>query len=166
VRLAQCVTERCPTCDWHPLGSTFSSSTGPKSHIRSFEGPFPGILVTVQSGLDLPNLVSANEFVPFLRSLRRITEVIFDLLLCAYISSIKAFRFQIQRPGESYKFDNLKWEDALKSAAKALRLFRDAESKRQIRDDRVDEFALEAQKILGQRYLRTFLSLHYISLIF
>lgn len=122
----------------------FDGTTKPYSFLR---GTLPGDPRHLQSGFMLPDIVFSETSVPFLRSLRQITEIVFDLLLCAYISSIKAFRNRTRRS----HLDNPKWEDALKFAGNALGLFRDAESKRQIRDDRVDEFALEAQKVLGQR---------------
>ena len=59
---------------------------------------------------------------PFILQVRRICETIFDMMLCAYISSLKTLREQSEGRGtkmasKGRKFDE--WDQALQSAETA-----------------------------------------------
>lgn len=93
---------------------------------------------------------------PFIRSLRLVTEIIFDVLLMAYSSSLIAYKDRSQaktaqsgKPRESLGG----WEEAIQYVNLAQQMFRDGERKR--KDGRIVEAntdALEAMRILTLRY--------------
>lgn len=93
---------------------------------------------------------------PFIRSLRLVTEIIFDVLLMAYSSSLIAYKDRSQaktaqsgKPRESLGG----WEEAIQYVNLAQQMFRDGEKKR--KDGRIVEAntdALEAMRILTLRY--------------
>jgi len=93
---------------------------------------------------------------PFIHALRPICEIIFDLLLSAYVSSLKAYHnravIKNTRAGQLRKSLD-KWEVAMSSATIALDKFRDAETKRQARlTDEANSIVQEAMAALMCRY--------------
>lgn len=110
------------------------ASKTPHSFLR---GAFAGDPANLRNGLMLPYLTPNESTLPFIRSIRRISETVFDLLLCAYISSIEAFRDRSVNKGKdagTWRQSSDKWEDAVVSARQALEQFRNAEKKRQEKD--------------------------------
>jgi hypothetical protein len=108
----------------------FDGTSKPFSFLR---GAFPGDHPSLRRGFELPGLTTAEESaLPFMRALRLISEVIFDLLLSGYVSSIGTFRDRspVRGTKEHPRQSLIKWEDALASAKQALHHYRDAESKR------------------------------------
>lgn len=92
----------------------------------------------------------------FIRDLQQICEIIFDLLLGAYISSLTAFRDRSQRRAkrEGKPRTSLeKWDQALTHAKDALIKFRNAEIKRhgKLIED-ANTLVEEAMKDLKLRY--------------
>jgi hypothetical protein len=96
-------------------------------------GAFEEDPIPLRRGLYLPDFTREQTTGPFIRSLREICETVFDILLSAYASSVKA---QFDRYTEQLKpkdyLDN--WENSLNFAEEAQEAFRDAETKRT--DDR------------------------------
>ena len=71
---------------------------------------------------------------PFIHAMRQICEIIFDLLLTSYISSLKAYHDRSIRMGERQgmpRESTGEWEQALALAGDALEKFRIAETRRQ-----------------------------------
>jgi hypothetical protein len=79
--------------------------------------------------LQLPDPAKTLTTRPFIASLRPICEIIFDLLLCGYVSSLKA-NHKITREGWPRGHID-KWEEAISAAVRASQDFRDAEMKHQ-----------------------------------
>jgi hypothetical protein len=88
---------------------------------------------------------------PFIDALRPICEIIFDLLLSNYATSLKAF---YNNPVELLRKRNAdKWKEAICAADKALDSFRDAEKFHQTQHtDMANSIAKEAMTSLKQRY--------------
>ena len=101
---------------------------------RFLRGCFAGDPEHLQRGLELPNYSKKSTSLPFILELRGVCETIFDTMLCAYISGLRAHHQTSKVRGEKERskrpsFD--RWDDALKSAEAALGLFRKAESLRE-----------------------------------
>jgi len=95
------------------------SSKIPHSFLR---GAFTSDPANLRNGLMLPYLTPNESTLPFIRSIRRISETIFDLLLCAYISSIEASRDQtVPKSKDEGTQSSGKWEGAVISAKKSVR---------------------------------------------
>jgi hypothetical protein len=84
-------------------------------------------------------------------------ETVFDMMLCAYISGLKACHTVSNVKGEKERLKRPSpdgWDQALDSAEKALRIFREAKSLRQKGDpDSADTNTQEALCALQERYL-------------
>jgi hypothetical protein len=93
---------------------------------------------------------------PFIHALRLICEIIFDLLLRGYISSLKACHHRSVRKSakEGQPRKSLdKWEQAISSAVEASEKFRNAETKRQIQlTDEANAIVQEAMESFKCRY--------------
>jgi hypothetical protein len=71
---------------------------------------------------------------PFLEALRPICEIIFDIMLTGYVSSLEVYhnRSEQKSAKEGKPRPSLvKWEQAITRSQAAQRLFRDAEMRRQ-----------------------------------
>ena len=90
-------------------------------------GVIPGSRFRVAGGLPLVDFSSE----PTARSLRPICETVFNLLLVAYIASLKMFRDRsASRHGQQKSLDG--WDKALKFAEEALEKSQDAKALRQV----------------------------------
>ena len=130
---------------------SFDGSTGPPSFTR---GCFPGDPPEFRRGLQLSDFTLTGP-ARFIVERRQICEVIFDLLMSAFVSSLMAFQQQSERKGtkdQKPRKSFVKQEEALKHAQDALEKFRSAEDKRkgQLIDD-ANAAAEEAMKALKQR---------------
>ena len=108
---------------------------------QPFRLPGPGETLTTQ---------------PFIDALRPICEVIFDLLLSGYVSSLKVqhdhFIIKKARKGQ-LKRNESGWEEAMCAAISALNGFRHAEKKRQTQlIDEADLIVEKAMTFLKCRY--------------
>jgi hypothetical protein len=109
----------------------FDGSTKPFSFSR---GTLPGDPPTLRHGFKLDDFTAAESSRPFLRALRQICEIIFDLLLQSYISSLDAYRNRSVGKGKKEgrpRKSTPEWEAALCFAGDALEKFRAAETMRQ-----------------------------------
>src|ERR1700722_3976840 len=92
---------------------------------------------------------------PFLRALRLVSEIIFDVLLVAYSSSLTAYRNRsMAKAAETGKLRNRLggWERAIDNANIAQHMFRDGEEKRKaghIRNEGADSFEAMQHLTLG-----------------
>ena len=106
--------------------------------------------------LQLPDPTQARTPRPFIDALRPICEIIFDLMLRGYMSSLEAYHqsFAKNSAEEGKPRQSLdKWEHAISSARQALELFRDAETKRQNQlIDEANATVLKAMESLKCRY--------------
>jgi hypothetical protein len=106
--------------------------------------------------LEIPDFSKSETSTPFILSLRGICERIFDVMLCAYISGLKAYHQRSKTLGEKEglkrpSFDN--WDQALVSAENALATFRKAENQRgEGNVIRAESTTQEALLSLQQRY--------------
>ena len=130
---------------------SFDGSTAPPSFTR---GCLPGDPPEFRRGLQLSDFTLTGP-ARFIAELRQICEVIFDLLMSAFVSSLTAFQQRSERKGKKDQKPRKslgKLEDALKHAKDALEKFRDAEGKckGQLIDD-ANAAAEEAMKALKQR---------------
>ena len=105
--------------------------------------------------IQLPDLDYPRTARPFIEALRSICEIIFDLLLSGYVSSLKAYNYSVKKSnGEDQpRACGDKWEEAINAAVKALQDFREAEMKRQsqlIND--ANSIVEEAMAFLKYRY--------------
>ena len=108
----------------------FDGSTKPFSFSR---GTLPGDPPAIRYGFKLDDFTSAESSRPFLRALRQICEIIFDLLLQSYISSLDAYRNRSVGKGRKEgrpRQSTHEWEEALCFAGDALEKFRAAETMR------------------------------------
>jgi hypothetical protein len=136
---------------------TFDGSTKP---YKFSMGVVPGSRFRVAGGLPLVDFSSEPTARAFIHSLRPICETIFNLLLVAYIASLKVFRDRSASRHEQRKsLDG--WDEALKFAEEALEKSQDAEALR--RDNLIidaDATTETAFKTLKLRY--NFLSANFI----
>ena len=93
---------------------------------------------------------------PFILQLRCACEVIFDVMLSAYITGLKAYYSRSQEQGKKQgsKRPSLDgWDRALQSAERALAAFREAEGQREGGDlDSADATVDQALLALQERY--------------
>ena len=130
---------------------SFDASTSPPSFKR---GCLPGDPLKFRRGLQLSDFTLTGP-ARFIAELRQICEVIFDLFMSSFVSSLMAFQ---QRSERKVKKDQKprksmeKWEEALKHANVALNKFRNAESMYKGKFiDNANAAAGEAMKALKQR---------------
>lgn len=129
----------------------FDGSTKPFSFKRGLVGSDDP--PTSWRPLQLSKLEFTSTTRPFVNSLRPICEVIFDLLLRGYVSSMKVYQNHSMNKStrEGQTLDE--WEEATSAAVRALQGFRDAETKRQAQlIDEADLIAEEAMISLKCRY--------------
>jgi hypothetical protein len=157
-------------CDWNnttqgydvPIigilcdGTSFEFFSFDGSNSRKFaRGCLPGDPKKFRRGLRLADFTLDGP-APFMADLRRICEIIFDLLVGAYISSLTSFRDRSQRRGnrELKPRKNLeKWDEALKHAKEAFKEFRAAETKREGKHiEEANSLVEDAMKALKLRY--------------
>ena len=131
---------------------SFDGSTSPPSFTR---GCLPGDPPEFRRGLQLSDFTLTGP-ARFIAELRQICEVIFDLLMSSFVSSLTAFQQRSERKGmknQKPRKSLAKWEEALKYAKDASEKFRNAEAMRkgQLVDD-ANKVAEEAMKALKQRF--------------
>jgi hypothetical protein len=131
----------------------FDGSTKPFSFSH---GTLPGDPPALRYGFGLNDFTAVESSGPFIRALRQICDIIFDLLLQSYISSLDAYRNRSvskgMKEGRPRKSTH-EWEEALCFADDALEKFRAAETMR--RDNLPDEAnttVQDAMDILKRRY--------------
>ncbi|KAF8347429.1 hypothetical protein F5887DRAFT_1172624 [Amanita rubescens] len=117
----------------------FDGCTKPFSFSR---GTLPG----VGQGFTLDDFTQAKSSQPFMRDLRQICEIMFDLLLQSYISSLDAY-YQNCFVGNGKEEGRHEWEEALCLASDALEKFRVAETMRQ-NPDKANATVQDAMDIL------------------
>lgn len=134
-----------PACDWNnavegfdvPIIGIFCD--GMSFEFFSFDGKtrkftrgcLPGDPVKYRRGLRLSDFTIYGP-ARSIAGLRRICEIIFDLFMGAYISSLTSFREQSEQKGEKEGKPRKsldKWDEALKHAQEAFGKFRAAETK-------------------------------------
>jgi hypothetical protein len=128
----------------------FDGSTKPPLFYHGCDRTVP------RTRLQLPDFTQTATPRPFIDALRPICEIIFDLMLAGYISSLEAYHNRSinnsakeGKPRQSLD----KWDRAISSAHKALEKFRDAEKKRQIQlIDDANAIVQEAVESLKSRY--------------
>lgn len=136
---------------------TFDGNTKP---YKFSVGVVPGSRFRVAGGLPLVDFSSEPTARAFIHSLRPICETVFNLLLVAYITSLKVFRDRSASQQEQRKSLG-GWDKALKFAEDALEKSQDAEALRQ--DNLIvdaDATTETAFKTLNLRY--NFLSANFI----
>lgn len=99
----------------------FDGSTKPSSFSR---GTLPGDPLALRYGFKLNDLTTVESSRSFLRSLRQISEIIFDLLLQSYMSSLDAYRNCSVGKGKEEGTTTHECEEALCFAGDALKKFR------------------------------------------
>ena len=123
---------------------------------RFFRGCFAGDPPHLRRGLRFLDFTEAETSLPFILQLRRVCETVFDTMLRAYISGLKAHQTASEAKGKKQGSKRLSldaWDDALKSAEEALRKFREAESLREKGDpSSADKNVQEALHALRERY--------------
>jgi len=159
--IAQVIAE-CDGCDLNNIDNGFSLpihcilSDGLSFEFFKFErtptprflrGCFAGDPVHLRRGLELPDFAKRSTSLPFILQLRGVCETIFDTMVCAYISGLRAHHGVSKARGENERskrpsFD--RWDEALKSAEDALRICREAESLREAGDSASADTKAEA----------------------
>ena len=129
----------------------FNGTTDPHSFKYGLYNPLTHRRLPIQ----LPDLDYPRTARPFIEALRSICEIIFDLLLSGYVSSLMAYNYSVKKSnGEDQpRACADKWEEAINAAVKALQDFREAEMKRQsqlIND--ANSIVEEAMAFLKYRY--------------
>jgi hypothetical protein len=128
----------------------FDGSTQPPSFYHGCDRTVP------RTRLHLPDFTQTATPRPFIDALRPICEIIFDLMLRSYISSLEAYhnRSVNNSAKEGKPRQSLdKWERAISSAHQALEMFRDAEMKRRIQlIDEANAIVKKAMEFLKSRY--------------
>ncbi|KAF8219159.1 hypothetical protein L208DRAFT_1018685, partial [Tricholoma matsutake] len=113
---------------------TFQFFQSERNPTASFiHGCFPGDLKHLRHGLEILNFVSMKTSLPFILQLPCAHEVIFDVMLSAYITGLKVYYSRSQEQGKKQgsKRPSLDgWNWALQSAEHALAAFREAEGQR------------------------------------
>ena len=127
----------------------FDGSTKPSSFCRGRD-------TLLRTRLHLPEFTHAAHSRGFIDALRPICEIIFDLLLNGYISSLEAdYKCSGQDTATAGKLGPSpeKWTPAISSAQKALTMFRDAETKRGAQlIDEANTTVEQAMETLKSRY--------------
>lgn len=131
---------------------SFDGSTSPPSFTR---GCLPGDPPEFRRGLRLSDFTLTGP-AQFICELRQICEIIFDLFMRSYLSSLMEFRKRSKRRGkEEQKPENSlpRWDEASRHAKEAVDKFRDAEGMRQgqLIDD-ANATVEKAMEALKQRY--------------
>ena len=112
-------------------------------------GVVPGGCLHVDTGLRLAPFSSEPAAHHFIHSLHPICEILFNLLLIGYITSLKAFCDYTSQHGEQEKLDG--WDKAIRFAEVALEKSQDAEVLRQnnsiVDADSTTEAAFKALKL-------------------
>jgi hypothetical protein len=131
----------------------FDSTTKPFSFKR---GLLPNNTPTDLLPFQLPDPAKTSTTRPFIDALRPICEIIFDLLLSGYVSSLKVYHNcsvnKSAREGHPGKGVD-KWEGVIGLAVMASQGFRDAETKRQTQlTDEANSIVEEAMGRLKCRY--------------
>jgi len=81
-------------------GWTFEFFKFERNPIASFiRGCFPGDPKHLRRGLEVPNFASMKTSLPFILQLRCACEIIFDVMLSAYIAGLKAYYNRSQEKG-------------------------------------------------------------------
>ena len=130
----------------------FDGSSKPFSFSR---GTLPGDPPALRYGFKLDDFTAAESTGPFIRALRQVCEITFDLLLQSYISSLNAYRKRSVSKGETERGPRKslhEWEEALVFAGDALYKFRAAGTMRQDNPNEADTTAQNAMDILKRRY--------------
>jgi hypothetical protein len=131
-------------------GDTTLGNTGPFSFKRGSR-PNSQALRPFQ----LPNPADLPTTRPFIDALRPICEVVFDLLMSSYVSSLKIYHSsRIMSANEHQPKKGLdQWEEAIHFAVRASKDFREAEKKRQTQlTDEANSLVDQAMGSLKQRY--------------
>ena len=140
---------------WDSVSFQFFKFDGSTVPFTFHRGALSNDSMKFRKGFNLPTLTSEESTLPFIRSVRQISEITFDLLLCAYISSMQSFCDRSDARGLEAKIkkDSLKnWENALKYAWQALTFFREGETKRLDKDqDRANQAVAQARTALAIR---------------
>ncbi|KAF8224600.1 hypothetical protein L208DRAFT_1310410, partial [Tricholoma matsutake] len=139
-------------------GWTFEFFKFERNPTPSFiRGCFLGDPKHLRRGLEILNFASMKTSLPFILQLRCACEVIFDVMLSAYITGLKAYYSRSEEQGKKQgsKRPSLDgWERALQSAERALAAFREAEGQREggdldSADATVDQALLALQESTG-----------------
>lgn len=126
----------------------FDGSSKPVSFSH---GTLPGDPLALRLGFELDDFTAAESSGPFIRNLRQICEITFDLLLQSYISSLDAHRNRPVSKGKKetrQRMSTHEWEEALCFAGDALEKFRAAETMRRDNPNEADTTAQDAIDIL------------------
>jgi hypothetical protein len=119
-------------------------------------GCFHGDPDHLQRGLQISDFRNMETSLPFIIQLRSICETIFDVMLSAYITGLKAYCDRSEKRGreKGSKRPSLdQWNLALQTAERALTTFRDAEGQRKQGDpDAANSTVAEAVATLQERY--------------
>jgi len=119
----------------------FDGSTNPPSFSHRRDPTVPRVRLL------LPEFTQAETTRSFLNALRPICEIIFDLMLNGYISSLKAYDHYHAENSARQGKPRESLDKAISSAHKALEMFRDAETRRQI--PLIDEANAIVQEAMG-----------------
>ncbi|KAF8224328.1 hypothetical protein L208DRAFT_1410494 [Tricholoma matsutake] len=114
-------------CDRNVFQFLFDGSTKLFSFSR---GALPGDPPPLRYSFNLNDFTAAESSRPFIRTLRQICEIIFDLLLQTYISRLDAYRNRSVGNGKKEGKSTHEWKEALCFAGDALEKFRAAETMR------------------------------------
>jgi hypothetical protein len=119
---------------------------------RFLRGCIAGDPVHLRRGLHIRDFARTETSLPFILQLRPACETVFDTMLCAYISGLRAYHTSnVDGESQGPNFDE--WDQALNSAEKALKIFREAESLRRNGDPGyADTSVQEALCALQERY--------------
>jgi hypothetical protein len=126
----------------------FDAATEPFSFKRGLRPTDPP--TDLLRAFQLPYLASTSTTRPFIDALRPICEIIFDLLLSGYVSSLEAYH---NRSVNKSARGGQQWEGAISAAVRASQDFRDAETKRQtLLTDEANLIVEKAMASLKRRY--------------
>jgi len=127
----------------------FDGTTEPSSFKRGFG---PNDPPDHPRPLRLPDSEYGLTTRPFIDALRPICEIIFDLLLSGYVSSLQRYHTMDKNTGQPRETIE-KWAEAVSAAVKASQDFREAETKRQTQlIGEANSIAEEAMASLKCRY--------------
>lgn len=103
----------------------------------------------------LPDPAYTQTTGPFINALRPICEVLFDLLMNGYVSSVTMYHASVSRSANDRqpKKGLVQWEEAMHLAVRALEDFREAERQRQAQlTDDANSLVDQAMTSLKRRY--------------
>ena len=115
-------------------------------------GTLPGDHPALRLGFKLDDFTAAESSGPFIRALRQICEITFDLLIQSYILSLDAHRNRFVSRDKTEGRPTHDWEGALCFASDGLEKFRAAETTCQDNPNEADTTAQDAIDILKRRY--------------